>query len=240
MLKSTKIVAGFGVVAALSVAALPAASFAAQTDYSGQVSLTATLKDEISIQIDSNDMATTGTATSGTPVEFMNGAATPTNSLSTSKSYFTGNKTRITVTTNTPNTYTLSTSGSELVSTTDSNNVIARAGYYDSGTNTGGLSISSTNEDDYTGDSLWGIKISGVDKDSQAITLSTSGGTDSAFEGATRYQISDTGTVVDYTQVTNGKISNTYSVDYGIGINADQPSGVYSGSAYYSVTHIKN
>ena len=52
MLKSTKIVAGFGAAAALSIAALPVASFATDpvtTTYRGKVSIIATLQDEISI-----------------------------------------------------------------------------------------------------------------------------------------------------------------------------------------------
>ena len=87
---------------------------------------------------------------------------------------------------------------------------------------------------------MWGIKVSGVDKNNQAIVLKASGGTNSAFEGATRYQISDTGTVVDYAQVAGAKIANTYTVDYGLGINEDQPSGVYTGTAFYTVTHVSN
>lgn len=236
MLKSTKIVAGLGAIAALSVAALPAASFAETTNYSGQVSLSATLKDEISIKIDTADMTTSGDAAEGTAVAFMNDESTPTIDLSAGHSYFTGGKTHITVATNVPNTYTLSTSGSALTSGSES---IARAGYYD-GTSSGGLDISSTNGDDYTGDSMWGIKVSGVNKANTAISLSTGEGTASAFRDATRYQISDTGTVVDFAQVNGSKISNTYTVDYGIGINENQPSGVYTGVAYYSVTHIKN
>ena len=236
MLKSTKIVAGFGAIAALSVAALPAASFAeTTTNYSGQVSLSATLKDEISIKIDTVDMTTSGDAAEGTAVAFMNAEATPTADLSAGHSYFTGGKTHITVSTNVPNTYTLSTSGSALTSGSES---IARAGYYDG--SAGGLDISGTNGADYTGDSMWGMKISGVNKANAAISLSTGEGTASAFRDATRYQISDTGTVVDFAQVSGSKISNTYTVDYGIGINENQPSGVYNGVAYYSVTHIKN
>ena len=235
MLKSTKIVAGFGIAAALSVAAVPVASFAETetTNYNGQVSLKATLKDEISIQIDSKDMATTGTATTGTAVEFMN--AESTNSLSAGKSYFTGDTTEITIETNVPNTYTLSTSGSELVSA--DNDAIGRAGY---ASTDGGLAISSTNGDDYDGNSMWGIKVSGTNKEGETISLATSAGNTSVFNGATKYQISDAGTVVDFAQVSGAKIANTYNVDYGIGINEDQPSGVYEGSVYYSVTHIKN
>ncbi|MBR3365913.1 hypothetical protein IKG48_02210 [Candidatus Saccharibacteria bacterium] len=235
MLKSTKIVAGFGVVAALSVAALPAASFAdTETTYNGQVTLRATLQDEISIKIDTADMTTSGSAGEGTLVEFMNSESTPTSSLSTGKSYFTGNKTQITVETNVPNTYTLSASGTEL--TSGNNDTIARAGY-DSAS--GGLTITNTNEDDYAGDSMWGIKISGTNKAGTAISLSTSTGTASAFQGATKYQISGTETVVDFAEVDGAKIQNTYDVDYGIGINENQPSGVYEGTANYSVTHIK-
>lgn len=236
MLKSTKIVAGFGAVAALSVAALPMASFATETNYNGQVSLSATLRDEIAIEIDDTAMATSGSPTAGDPVAFMNSESTPTVDLSAGHSYVTGNATKITVTTNVPNTYTLSASGSALTSGTNS---IALAGYGD-GTS-GGLDLGSTptNGADYTGDSLWGMKISGVDKAGDPIDLSTSSG-DSLFKDAATYQISDTGTVVDYAQVTGSKISNTYRVDYGIGINEDQPSGVYTGAAYYSVTHIKN
>ena len=236
MLKSTKIVAGLGVVAALSVAALPVASFATETNYSGEVSLSATLQDEIDIKIDTVDMTTTGSAASGTAVTFMNAEATPTANLSAGHSYFTGDKTQITVSTNVPNTYTLSTSGSVLTSA--NGDTIARAGYFD-GTD-GGLSISGTNADEYNGASMWGIKVSGVDKNNQAIVLKASGGTNSAFEGATRYQISDTGTVVDYAQVAGAKIANTYTVDYGLGINEDQPSGVYTGTAFYTVTHVSN
>lgn len=237
MRKSTKIVAGFGTVAALSVAALPVASFAETTTtaYSGEVSLSATLQDEIAIKIDTVDMTTSGAATKGTDVVFMNADATPTASLSAGHSYFTGAKTQITVTTNVPNTYTLATSGSVLTSA--NNDTIGLAGY---DSTSGGLSIASTNAADYTGDSMWGIKVSGVDKDDTAITLKTSGGTNSAFESATKYQMSNTSTVVDYAQVDGAKIANTYNVDYGLGVNEDQPSGVYTGTAYYTVTHVKN
>lgn len=238
MLKSTKIVAGFGAVAALSVAALPVASFAAtETNYSGQVSLSATLQDEISIKIDNQEMATSGTATSGTAVEFLNAEATPGINLSAGHSYITGNKTQITVVTNVPNTYTLSTSGSDL--TNANSNTIALAGYGD-GTSAGlNLGATPTNGADYSGSSKWGMKISGVDKSGNPISLSTSSG-DSLFKDAATYQISNSDTVVDYAQVTGSKISNTYNVDYGIGINEDQPSGVYTGAAFYSVTHIQN
>lgn len=236
MLKSTKIVAGFGAAAALSIAALPVASFATDpvtTTYRGQVSLSATLQDEISIKIDTADMTTSGDPASGTAVAFMNAEATPTVNLSAGHSYFTGSKTQITVATNVPNTYTLSTSGSALTSGSES---IAQAGYASSN----GLTIGSTNGADYTGDSMWGIKVSGVNKNSTAINLSASDGTASAFRDATKYQISDTDTVVDFAEVSGSKIANTYTVDYGIGINENQPSGVYNGTAYYSVTHIKN
>lgn len=238
MTKSTKIVSGLGLVAALSVAAVPVASFATETNYSGQVAVRATLADEIEIQIDGNDMDTTGSSTSGDLVEFMNDETTPTNQLSAGHSYYTGNKTAITVATNVPNTYTLSTSGTALSSTDSS---IALAGFDGAASGNTGLTISSTNGATYSGDSMWGIKISGVDKSSNAISLTTDGTNASAFAGAAKYQLgTGSATTIDYAQVTGAKISNTYNVDYGIGINANQSSGVYNGAVYYSVTHIKN
>ena len=246
MLKSTKIVAGLGVVAALSVATLPVASFATETNYTGQVSLTATLEDELEIKIDNVDMTNktlnpSDPDASGTAVAFQN--ASGTTNLSAGHSYFTGDSTTVTISTNVPNTYTLVTSGSVL--TSGNGDTIARAGYYDSGSGTGGLEVGQvsnvdTNGAEYSGSSMWGLKISGEDKNSNAITLKDSTNTNTAFQGADKYQISDTGVVVDYAQVTGSKISNTYTVDYGIGINENQPSGVYSGTVYYSVTHVKN
>ena len=53
MSKSTKIIAGFGVAAALGVAALPLASFATSGDY-GTVAVSAVVPDAISMTIDGN------------------------------------------------------------------------------------------------------------------------------------------------------------------------------------------
>ena len=237
MLKSTKFVAGLGVVAALGIATVPVASFATETNYSGQVSVKATLKDEIEIEIDGNAMSTSGASTAGDPVEFMNDEATPTNELSAGHSYFVDDATTITISTNVPNTYTLSASGTAL---SNANGSIAVAGFDGAASGNAGLTISSTNGDTYNGDSMWGVKISGSDADG-AISMTTDGTTASAFEGATKYQLgTGSATIIDYAQVSGDKITNTYDVDYGIGIASSQSSGEYNGAVYYSVTHIKN
>ena len=242
MSKSTKIIAGLGVAAALGVAALPVATFAAQTSttYSGQVALSATIADELSITIDGDPMSTEAPITEGTDVTFMtpakgtegtDGYVAPSANLAAGKFYKAGN-TQIVIATNVPNFYTLQAAGTVLES---DDATIAVAGTDASGENglTGG-----ENGDPYSGDSKWGIKVSGVDKNSSAISLSD--GTDpTAFAGASKYLIGTSATTVDYAAVSAGNIENTYSVEYGLGINEAQSSGVYTGTATYTVTHVK-
>lgn len=233
-MKSTKIIAGLGVAAALGVAALPVATFAeTTTTYKGQVGVQATIADEIAVKIDTNDMATGATPTSGTGVVFRTAGESPSTNLSAG-AFYTAGATSITVSTNVPNTYTLAASGSVLSSATAE---IPVAGIVAANSN---LPADGTNGSAYNaGASQWGIKVAGVDKDSQAITLSD--GTDATvFNNAGKYMIATDPTTVDYATVTAGKIENTYTVNYGLGITADQASGAYAGQANYTVTHVKN
>lgn len=243
MSKSTKIIAGLGVAAALGVAALPVATFAAQTTttYSGQVALSATIADELSITIDGANMTTSGSPASGTAVTFKTNAigddpedpgyVAPSANLAAGKFYKAGN-TQIVISTNVPNTYTLQAAGTVLSS---DDATIAVAGVDATGDNglTGGDNGSS-----YSGASMWGIKVSGVDKNSSAISLSD-GTSATVFNGASKYLIGTSATTVDYAAVSSGNIANTYSVEYGLGINAAQSSGEYTGTATYTVTHVK-
>ncbi len=248
MSKSTKIIAGLGVAAALGVAALPVASFAAQTttNYTGAVGLSATIADELAIKIDNNNMATGGTAASGTAVTFMtnaigtqgqDGYVAPSSNLIAGNFYKAGN-TQILISTNVPNTYTLKARGTALTSA-DASIPVAGVVAAESTLPT----ENAANQSEYTGASMWGIKVSAIDKNNTAKALVTDAATptptNSVFNSAEKYMIDTSDTIVDYAEVTSGKINNTYSVEYGLGINAAQSSGIYTGTATYTVTHVK-
>ena len=229
MSKSTKIIAGLGVAAALGVAALPVASYAS-TNYTGNVALSATIQGDISIKIDSDDMGSE-TAGTGDEVIFKDGEST---NLSAGHFYKAGN-TRIVIETNVPNTYTLQAKGGALTSNASTATIPV------AGVVANSALADADNGAEYTtgASSMWGIKVSAADKGGSAISMTTNGSDASIFQGATKYMIGTTDTIVDFATVTGGKIKNTYTINYGLGLSADQPSGTYTGTANYTVTHVQ-
>ena len=109
-MKSTKIIAGLGVAAALGVAALPVATFAEgePADATGTVNLSATVSSDLTLTI----------ATGGTSIDF--GSALSAGASSTAS----GATSVITVATNWPNGYELKgTSTGDLTSTDNQDNI---------------------------------------------------------------------------------------------------------------------
>lgn len=215
MSKSTKIIAGLGVAAALGVAALPVASFAA--DYSATVPVKATVANSIKIEVKDNNATTPAwvaaqQADAGgvnafadlTTVDFGNIAPGAGTSLAA--------QTELRVTTNYPAGYTISATTTDLdhasqagvdIPAFSTDTAIAATGNTTSG---------------------WGIN---VQRTTNTATY--------LIGSATEYNGND-GTAAFETQSgLTGLTANEYTVGYGINVADDQASGEYNGSVTFKV-----
>ena len=216
MSKSTKIIAGLGVAAALGVAALPVASFAA--DYSATVPVKATVANSIKIEVRDNnadtpawvaaqraDNPTDGNAFANlTTVDFGNVAPGAGTSLAA--------QTELRVTTNYPAGYTISATTTDLDHETQAGVAIPD---FDTAT-----AIAATGN----ATSGWGINVQRT-TNSPAYLIGS----------ATEYNGNDGTSAFETQSGLTGLTSNEYTVGYGINVAEDQASGEYNGSVTFKV-----
>ena len=217
-MKSTKIIAGLGVAAALGVAALPVASFAAGgTTTKGTVTVNASVNGHLTIKMtnsagtESDDIANTTSWTD--TVGF--------GSLANKEQKVIAGATKIEVDTNYPNAYTLTGAATALANSVSGGGSIALTDGYN-------FDTAGSAEDTYTATtSVWGIKVVKSGNDS---TLTNTDGYSSST-----YKSLASGTIDSIASSTENQ-DNTYAISYGIGISPSQASGNYSGSIVYTVT----
>ena len=216
MSKSTKVIAGLGVVAALGVAALPLASFATSGDY-GTVAVSATVPDAISMTIDGT--ATTGSGVAGNAVAFGNVAqgAIAVSDGSTIQNNVTVISSNAAYNFKVTNT-SAGTNGA-LKSTTSEIAPFATATKPATGQSTSG----------------WGFRVT---KTGGAISAT-------AYDDATLMDGSDktyigvptTETTLDAVNAPAAAVTGTYTMEYGLQVSDSQASGTYNGSITYKVTN---
>lgn len=222
MSKSTKIIAGLGVVAALGVAALPVASFA--DDY-GTHTVT------VSAEVGGSITAKVATGTNPTPSTWASTGTIQFGNLAGGDMLVHDDTTQIDVETNYPNGYSLTAEAEALA-----NNV------------TGGGEISLTNGATITGTasakgtyngatSVWGIKVTKTAYDYTNTDWASSA---SALSAGSDYSSTDfvskaTGTI-DESGAISATTRNKYDINYGIAIASNQASGSYSGDIEYTLT----
>lgn len=222
MQKSTKIVAGLGVIAALGVSSIPAASFAANIyTGTGKVYLTAKVASSISMKIDGTEIEN-DTEEDGNNVTFNSNGL-----LTTGKGYKSDANTTITMKTNYPTGYNLTAKGDNLKSTVGTG-ANATTNYINVAT--GGVSI--TDKAAFNGGtSGWGI----------TVDLTTpSGGSMSgeyfANAASKNYKMKTTAETIDNVSGVTSEVEKVYSVGYGVGIASGQAGGEYTGRAVYVAT----
>ena len=216
MSKSTKIIAGLGVAAALGVAALPAATFAANYG-THEVEVSAIVEGSItaSIATGANASDPADWATSG-EIDFGN--------LSTGDMLVHANTTRMVVETNYPNGYEFTAVAAALPNTTAGSGTIAL-------TNGTVITGDSTTKGSYSGDtSVWGIRVSKATWNGSAWGTSTVMSTgDYASTTNNEYKSLASGTI-DEVGPLAATTKNKYDINYGIAIAGDQASGTYENS----------
>ena len=213
MSKSTKIIAGLGVAAALGVAALPMASFA--DNYSALVPVEATVANSVKIEVkDMNAdtpawVAAQQADASGTnafaDLETINFGSAIAPGAGVAKA----DQTEIRVTTNFPAGYTIGAVTTDLEQTIGSGS----ASIADFATATAVSASGNTT-------SGWGINVQKNASDYVLGSATTYIGSNGTFE-----------TVSDLT----GQTVNTYVANYGLNVSATQAAGTYSGSVTYTV-----
>lgn len=219
MSKSTKIVAGLGVAAALGVAALPVASFAA--DYSVTVPVTAEIGSSVKIEVKDNQASTptwvaATTADSGSTHAF---ADLTTVAFSGAPGY--GEEqtdlTRIRVTTNYPSGYTI------FATTTDLDHATAASTSIPAFTSATAIVTSGNTA------SGWGIR---VKENPDAVSPATP---TYKIGSATQYNGNDGTAAFETVSGLTERTEHEYSVDYGINVSNTQASGSYAGSVTFKV-----
>ena len=226
MSKSTKIIAGLGVAAALGVAALPMATFA-DTSGTHTVTVTASVEGSIIVKANTGDITEASTDITGGS----NTGNIAFGDLGIGDQAVHDEVTVIDITTNYPNGYELNANAGQLSHQTEGSTAfIDRAS----------AQAFTTGEGTFTGStSVWGIKVTKANWDYTAQTPGWSGTAGTLSAGADY-------TTTDYNAVANGVIDDTgvlstqtrskYTMNYGIGIATGQASGNYSGQVVYTVT----
>ena len=209
MSKSTKVIAGLGVVAALGVAALPLASFATSGDY-GTVAVSATVPDAISMTIDGT--ATTGSGVAGNAVAFGNVA---TGAIAVSD----GSTIKYNVAYNFKVQNTSNSGAGDLASSTSTIAPFATATKPTTGQSTSG----------------WGFRVtktSGTISATAYDDATLMDGADKTYIGVPTSE-----TTLDAVAAPAAAITGTYTMEYGLQVSNDQASGTYTGSITYKVTN---
>lgn len=210
MTKSTKIIAGLGVAAALGVAALPVASYAA--NYSATVPVQATVANSVKIEIkDMNASSPAWTSAQQADAAGTNAFANLTavnfgTAINPGAGVSKADQTEIRVTTNYPSGYTIGAVTTALtgdptgsIAAFESATAVAASGNTASG---------------------WGIS---VQKNADAYVL----GSANTYTGSNG--------VFETVSGLTGKTVNTYVANYGLNVAEDQAAGNYSGSVTYTV-----
>lgn len=228
MSKSTKIIAGLGVAAALGVAALPVASFAT-SNYGLTTTVNASIEDYLRVYFNGTQHAADA-STSSYATQTVNFGTN--GIIEAGKSYISSSNTTIRVESNYPGGYSLGVTPTALSATgvTDTFDPAATA-----------FTIASDGAD-FTGtDSSWGIHIvkaaSGVADTASMSGLwwdSTTTAPVAGYLGGT----ADTSNAIDNVDVDDlgAAVDNTYTVTYGINAKPGMPSGAYTGTATYLVS----
>ena len=215
MSKSTKIIAGLGVAAALGVAALPVASFAA--NYSATVPVQATVANSVKIEVKDMNAGTPAwtaaqQADSGSTHAFADLTTVDFGSLAPGVGTSLADQTELRVTTNYPSGYTISATTTDLDHATESGVAIP-----DFTTATAVATSGNTT-------SGWGIS---VQRTTNTPTY--------LIGSATAYNGNDGTSAFETQSSLSGLTQNEYTVNYGINVGASQASGVYSGSVTFTV-----
>ena len=224
MSKSTKIIAGLGVAAALGVAALPVASFAYTG--TGTVAVSAEITGTIGMQINtladgmmSGDIADT-TTQAGFEADF--GAVT------LGYGYKKAGNTIIKVHTNQPGGYVLSATGADLAQTG------AGAGTAVIPASTAGVTV-ATNAAAVPGAvSGWGIT---VDKTHTGTATTETLGSFFGAAAGDVFKADTSSQTIDTVSDVLTSYEGTYTIGYGLTIADNQPSGAYSGTITYVATN---
>lgn len=217
MSKSTKIIAGFGVAAALGVAALPLASFATSGDY-GTVAVSAVVPDAISMTIDGN--APEEGVAAGNNVAFGNVAQG-----AFAESDGTTIKNNVTVISSNA-AYNFKVQNTS----TGANGALASA------TSTIAPFAEATKPAANQATSGWGFRVT---KDGGAISATDydNATLKDASEAKTYIGVPTTETTLDAVAAPSASTTGTYTMEYGIQVGTSQASGTYNGSIIYKVTN---
>lgn len=215
MSKSTKIIAGLGVAAALGVAALPVASFAA--DYSATVPVKATVANSIKIEVRDNVAASPAwtaaqKADAGAVNAFADLSTVDFGNMAPGAGKELAGKTDLRVTTNYPAGYTISATTTDLAHKTEAGVAIPDFAA-DTTINTSGNTASG-----------WGINVRRTTNTAAYLIGS-----------ANEYNGNSGATAFETQSGINGKTTNEYTIGYGINIAETQASGEYNGSATFKV-----
>ncbi|MBQ9017407.1 hypothetical protein IJ103_04215 [Candidatus Saccharibacteria bacterium] len=210
-MKSTKIIAGLGVAAALGVAALPVATFATTNTHTTTVN--ATIADSLTITI--NDVPAEAGASTSDTINF--------NGVVAGTAYENAGSTKIEVATNIPTGYTLSAVSPTALSYSGQEATFAAAAT--PFTISEGASNRATTSE-------WGIHVA---KTGSGTTLS---GT--SYKDLTAGQYVAVAGEIDAVSGLNADVDNTYTISYGLNAKTGMPSGDYAGSIQYTVTSAYN
>ena len=223
MSKSTKIIAGLGVAAALGVAALPMASFAYTGE--GTVEVSASIAGTIGMQINtaadgtmSGDIADEATQ-AGFEAAFGN--------VTLGNGYKKVGNTIIKVHTNQPGGYVLSATGADLEQTgADTGTAVIPA-------STAGVTVATNDTVISNAVSGWGIT---VDKTNTGTATTETLGSFFTNAASNSFKADTDEQVIDTVSDVQTAYEGTYTIGYGLTVATNQPSGAYSGTITYVAT----
>lgn len=219
MSKSTKIIAALGVAAGLGVAALPAATFAAETVQTVPLKVVVADSFELSVTstADTTDPetgeVTKGAFTGATGVALAAGASdNASSSTILAKSNRTGGY-KVTVAgtgSDWNNGTTLKRSATDADGIAPYENPVTYDGFENYSTTTG-----------------WGIRIASSDE----------GVTTGNFNATTYTGVSGTNNIIEYSETTSGNAGKSVVANYGVSLKDGQPAGTYIGNITYTLVN---
>ncbi len=224
MSKSTKIIAGLGVAAALGVAALPVASFAYTG--TGTVAVSAEITGTIGMQINTDNSGTMSSDIEDDATQA--GFAADFGSVTLGYGYKKAGNTIIKVHTNQPGGYVLSATGADLAQTG------AGAGSAVIPASTAGVTVTDNDAAVASAVSGWGIT---VDKTKTGTATTENLGTYFGNAAGNVFKAKTTSETIDTVSDVTTAYEGTYTIGYGLTVAENQPSGNYSGTITYVATN---
>ena len=221
MSKSTKIIAGLGVAAALGVAALPMASFAYTG--TGTVEVSANIAGTIGMQINT---AADGTMSSDIADDATQaGFAAAFGDVVLGNGYKKVGNTIIKVHTNQPGGYVLSATGANLTQTAGTAVIPASPA---------GVTVATDGAAISGAVSGWVIT---VDKTKTGTATTETLGSYFTNAASNSFKAKTTAETIDTVSDVQTAYEGTYTIGYGLTVAENQPSGAYSGTITYVATN---